>query len=168
MSSTYMRLDGLKDCQNWTMIAPDNLNKLMFRAMIHAGSREASRIKGQIYPDWRELVAFNVTKKGFMGRYLNLGIGMFNKKVDPFRPKAVPDWYKAYWKNYGTLERRDPQHHFKNGIKPDTNAAARRRRNNKGQPATHFFEIATRGWAIRLYNDIDKVVTQDIDMMYDR
>ena len=168
MSSIYMRLDGLKDCQKWMQAAPGNMRELMFGAMIHAGSKEARHLKANIDPNWAELVDFKVKQKGFMGRYINCGIGIFNKNVNPFNPKAVPDWYKAYWKNYGTLLRRDRSHHFKYDIKPDTSSAARRRRNNLGQPATHFFEIATRGWAVRMFNEIDKFVVQDQDKLYDR
>lgn len=75
-------------------------------------------------------------------------IGMYNRKevsgTQPNNGDPVFDWFKAYWANYGTLSRRDPNHQFKTKIKAKTKGNPRRQ--SVGQPAQNFFERALAGW----------------------
>ena len=85
-------------------------------------------------------------------------VGAFNRvKSGTDEPD---DWFKAYWKNYGTLTHRDPGHKFDYPIKPDNWAAAKRRRNRVGQKHENFYDGAVNGPAqnafLRAFQDYIK------------
>lgn len=166
----YVKIEGIPDALRWTKMAPENMRKLTYRAMLHSGSREARHLKSQIDSRWHGLVKFVVTEKGISGNYFNCGIGFFNnhQKKNPFKLSEVEDWYKAYWKNYGTLTRRDPSHHFKHPIKPDSTTAAKNRRNSKGQPYERFFDDAIKGYEHRYFNNFQDILARDVNDLYDR
>lgn len=39
-----------------------------------------------------------------------------------YKKAEMPAWYKAYWRNFGTLSRRDPGHEFVKGRRPRTSS----------------------------------------------
>lgn len=76
--------------------------------------------------------------------------GVFSGRAGFFAARReIPDWFKAYWKNYGTLTRRAAGHKFSTPVKSDSSAAARRRRNRTGQRAEQFFDAAVENWQAR-------------------
>ena len=72
-------------------------------------------------------------------------MGLYNKEGLPAKEK-IPDWFKAYWLNYGTLEGRDPSHTFQRKVRPLTSSVASRRKNKLGIAYRNFFEKSTEGW----------------------
>ena len=75
-------------------------------------------MKGSVSGDWSALVgAFNKAKSG---------------------TNEPDDWFKAYWKNYGTLTHRDKSHKFDYPVKH----LNRKRRNEVGQPHENFYDGA--------------------------
>ena len=71
---------------------------------------------------------------------------------------------KAYWKNYGTLSRRDKTHKFTEPIKKP----GRKRRNEVGQPHENFYDKAIQpAQAAYLRAFQDSVKAQE-DKLYDR
>ena len=58
--------------------------------------------------------------------------------------KSVPVWFKAYWINYGTLEHRDPEHHFAYKVKNLRGKAGVDRRG--GIRPRNFFEAGLNNW----------------------
>lgn len=68
-------------------------------------------------------------------------MGFFNKDRKK-QPKQIPTWFKAYWKNYGTLTKRYAGHQFRTPVKGHN----RRRRNNVGQKAELWYEGTIEGW----------------------
>lgn len=163
------RIEGLDDCLRFMDQVPDYLLKVT-KAALKAGGKKGARILRQrVPPKWRRLVAFKLMK-GQVTQDTYLMVGYFNK--DRNRPgkyagtsKAIPDWFKAYWMEYGTLARRDPNHHFDNPVRAKfggyientivvngrlaksktwkDNYAYRRRRNDKGQFPEHIYEEAS-------------------------
>lgn len=71
--------------------------------------------------------------------------GLFTSRRQMF------DWFKAYWKNYGTLTHRASGHKFGYPIKPKGSSVGRRRRNDAGQRAELFFDSAIENWQTRFF-----------------
>lgn len=89
-------------------------------------------------------VNFNKKKRQI---WLTLGLeGKMNDRDDS-------DFMKAHHMNYGTLERRDPEHSFKNPVRKGKN-----NRNPHGQPHLNFFEDMTKGAASRIIHGVEKAI----------
>lgn len=141
-----MTIEGLGDYLRTLEQAPDTLIKCVRKAMRKAGSELARDIRSGTPRSFQPLVKSKVTKAK-LSRNLSSAIGLYKGKTSG---KEIPEWFKAYWKNYGTLQRRDPAHRFDRPVKPDNSAAARRRRNNLGQFSEGFFEDSLPGgWESR-------------------
>lgn len=146
--STGITISGLDDCIRLFDHAPENVMQVS-RAALRDASRKTSRIvRGRIPKRWQQLVRHKVSKT-YKGN-LNAVFGLFNSHVaqghqNP-QGSPVPDWFKAYWLNYGTLSRRDPNHQFQQPVKHRKTAAAGRRRNREGIEPRKFFEAAVAGW----------------------
>jgi hypothetical protein len=132
-------ITGLDDALKCFDRAPSNLLKVVKQALRDGGKQAAKEIRKAMPRRFKRLVSCKVVKGSVSGDYSAL-IGAFNKvKSGTSEPD---DWFKAYWKNYGTLTHRDPSHKFDYPIKPDHWAAAKRRRNRVGQPHENFYDGA--------------------------
>ncbi len=137
--ATQTYITGLEDALNCFDQAPKNLLKVVRKALKDGGRQAAKEIRKAMPRRFKRLVSYKVVKGAVSGDYSAL-IGAFNKvKSGTSEPD---DWFKAYWKNYGTLTHRDPSHKFDYPIKPDHWAAAKRRRNRVGQPHENFYDGA--------------------------
>jgi hypothetical protein len=70
-------------------------------------------------------------------------LGLFNghqRQGHQNKAGNVDDWFKAYWLNYGTLSKRDPEHQFRTPVKHKGSAAAARRKFTEGLEPRKFFE----------------------------
>lgn len=144
--SVTMTIEGLGDYLRTLEKAPDELLKAVRKAMRKAGNELARDIKPGIPPSFRNLVKCKVTK-AMLSKNLSSAIGLYKGKVTG---NDIPEWFKAYWKNYGTLARRDPAHRFDRPVKGDGTVAANRRRNKLGQFSEEFWEDALPGgWESR-------------------
>ena len=132
-------ISGLDDCLKCFDKAPDNLLKVIRTALKEGGKEAAKEIRKAMPRRFKRLVSSKVVKGTLSGDYTAL-VGAFNKIQSGTDEPS--DWYKAYWKNYGTLKHRDKSHKFDYPIKPDHWAAAKRRRNNEGQPHENFYDGA--------------------------
>ena len=132
-------ITGLDDCLKCFDKAPSNLLKVVKQALRDGGKQAAKEIRKAMPRRFKRLVSCKVVKGSVSGDWSAL-VGAFNKaKSGTDEPD---DWFKAYWKNYGTLTHRDKSHKFDYPIKPDHWAAAKRRRNNVGQPHENFYDGA--------------------------
>ena len=135
MAQARTYITGLDDCLKCFDQAPDNLLKLIKRAMKEGGKEAAKEIRKAMPRRFKRLVGSKVVKGTLSGDYSAL-VGAFNKaKSGTSEPS---DWFKAYWKNYGTLTRRDQSHKFDYPIKKLNH----KRRNEVGQPAENFYDPA--------------------------
>ena len=144
-----MTIEGLADYLRTLDDAPQTLVKCVRKAMRKAGSELARDIKSGTPQSFRPLVKCKVVKAR-ISRNLSSAVGLYKDKTTG---REIPEWFKAYWKNYGTLQRRDPSHRFDRPIKPDGTVAARNRRNRVGQYNENFFEeTLPSGWESKYVN----------------
>lgn len=151
MSSTGegLSISGLEDCLRWIDKLPENCIKATQTALRDASKNVCKSLRQLTPRRFRKLVRYKVWKQP--DGKLNAGFGLWNGHQQqghqsPNADKQIDDWFKAYWKNYGTLTHRDPNHHFIKPVNHPGTAAAQRRRNRVGQPAEHFFEASIAGY----------------------
>lgn len=156
-------IEGLNDCLKCLDAAPENVVKMTKNAMREGGKAASRVIRAKTPARWRRLVGYKVTKGQLSGNTYAL-VGYFNKGKSKGTAGAIDDWFKAYWKNYGTLARRDASHHFSNPVKRNV----RGRRNNVGQPATLFFEQSLGGCYERFLSAFRDSMSKQEQTLYDR
>ena len=128
-------ITGLDDCLRCFDQAPSNLLKVVKTALKEGGKEAAKEIRKAMPRRFKRLVSCKVVKGSLSGDWSALG-GAFNKaKSGTDEPD---DWFKAYWKNYGTLTKRSRDHKFDYPVKK----LNRKRRNEVGQPAEMFYDKA--------------------------
>jgi hypothetical protein len=133
MAQATYSISGLDDALKCFDQAPKNLVKVVRTALRKGGSQAAKEIRKAMPRRFKRLVSSKVVKGAVSGDYSAL-IGAFNKvKSGTSEPD---DWFKAYWRNYGTLTRRDPGHQSDYPIKH----LNRKRRNEVGQDAEKFYD----------------------------
>lgn len=137
-----IKIEGLDDCLKMFENAPKRELKICQKAMKDASRQVVKSIKRGCGA-FGKMAAAKVKKARDGG--LSATIGLFNKEGGRDGGK-VPNWFKAYWANYGTLEGRDPNHKFQYPVKHRGTSAAQNRRNKGGQKARNFFEGAIQGW----------------------
>lgn len=136
-----VRIDGIDDVMREFERAPGEILKASLKASRAAARDTAKSIKKRIPSRWAKLTSSKV-KKSREGQVYG-SIGLFNREG---RGNNIPDWFKAYWFNYGTLEGRDPSHRFDNPVRKAHTVVARRNKNKGGIKAQNFFEHALAGW----------------------
>lgn len=135
MAAARAYITGLDDALKCFDRAPDNLLKVVRQAMKDGGKQAAKEIRKVMPRRFKRLVSNKVVKGALSGDYQAL-VGAFNRvKSGTDEPD---DWFKAYWKNYGTLTHRDQGHKFDYPIKK----LGRKRRNEVGQKAEKFYDRA--------------------------
>lgn len=162
MAGIY-KIEGLDDCIKCMDHAPQNVLKMTKTAMKDAGKATTRVIRSKTPPRFKRLAGYKVTKGQLSGNTYAL-VGYFNKSKKKGSNKEIPDWFKAYWKNYGTITKRDPGHTFSNGVK----AHVQGRRNNVGQKAENFFEAALPGWDSVFYEAFKQSMIKQENTLYDR
>lgn len=130
-------IEGLDDCLKCLDTAPENVVKMTKNAMREGGKAASRVIRAKTPARWRRLVGYKVSKGQLSGNTYAL-VGYFNKGKSKGTAGAIDDWFKAYWKNYGTLTHRDKSHKFDYPIKH----LNRKRRNEVGQPHENFYDGA--------------------------
>ena len=163
-----LKIEGLDDCMRMFDHLPDNMLKMEKKAMRKASAAVSRSLRKGIPKRFRKLVKY----KMYEGRDRNtyVLIGMYNKKEvagnQPDGRDPVFDWFKAYWANYGTLKRRDPNHQFRYAIKPKTKGNPRRQ--SVGQPAQKFYERAIRGWQDVYLETFEREMKNNENDLYNR
>ena len=158
--SIKVKIEGLDDCLRCMDAAPGNVKKITKTALRDAAKVTRKQIKMAVPKRFQRLSGFKLkTVNGEM----SLWIGLFQKDGRMKRGAPMPDWYKAYWKNYGTLKHRDPNHNFKYPIRTE-----RAKRNWEGQEAEHFFEGAIAGWEGPFMNAFEQAMKDQQDKLTDR
>ena len=139
-----LKVEGLDECLR--MFDADRILKAEKASMRKAAAAVARNLRKGLPKRFKRLVKYKLHEDRNGNSYVL--IGMYNRKevsgAQPNNGDPVFDWFKAYWANYGTLSRRDPNHKFKTKIKAKTKGNPRRQ--SVGQPAQNFFERALAGW----------------------
>lgn len=157
-------IQGLDDCLRWMDKAPENCIKASRAAMRDASKAVSKKMRQRTPKRWRRLVKFAVNKNanGTLAAWIGLFNGHQQQGHQNKDAKAIDDWFKAYWANYGTLTRRDQSHTFKYGIKN------KKRRNNVGQRPMNFFEAAANGAESEFVDAFSKALAEKERDFYDR
>ena len=135
MAQARTYITGLDDCLKCFDNAPGNMLKLVRKALKEGGKEAAKEIRKVMPRRFKRLVSYKVVKGTLSGDYSAL-VGAFNKvKSGTDEPD---DWFKAYWKNYGTLTKRSRDHKFDYPVK----RLNHKRRNEVGQNAEMFYDQA--------------------------
>ena len=158
-----VHIEGLDDCLRCLDAAPGNAVKMTQTALREASKRAARTIRQKVPQRFRRLVKYKVFK-GQVTHNTNALVGLFNKRQTKNGSNEVPDWYKAYWKNYGTLTKRDQSHTFDTPVKRHV----ARRRNDIGQAAEKFFEAAIAGWDGPFMEAFEQSMAEQQEKLYDR
>lgn len=157
-------IQGLDDCLRWMDKAPENCIKASRAAMRDASKAVSKKMRQRTPKRWRRLVKFAVNKNanGTLAAWIGLFNGHQQQGHQNKDAKAIDDWFKAYWANYGTLTHRDQSHTFKYGIKN------KKRRNNVGQRPMNFFEAAANGAESEFVDAFSKALAEKERDFYDR
>jgi len=157
-------IQGLDDCLRWMDKAPENCIKVSRAAMRDASKAVSKKMRQRTPKRWRRLVKFAVNKNanGTLAAWIGLFNGHQQQGHQNKDAKAIDDWFKAYWANYGTLTHRDQSHTFKYGIKN------KKRRNNVGQRPMNFFEAAANGAESEFVDAFSKALAEKERDFYDR
>ena len=137
-------------------VARRDRNKVKKQAMGDAAKKTATFVKGRTPARWKSLTKGTswISGEGTVGA----SFGMTRKKGE--------DWFKAYWLNYGTYSKRDPEHKFRYARKRRTASWG-----NGGKPNTtyyHFFENAIPGWERKFSAEFTKALQKRIDKLFKR
>ena len=157
-------IQGLDDCLRWMDKAPENCIKVSRAAMRDASRAVSKKMRQRTPKRWRRLVKFAVNKNanGTLAAWIGLFNGHQQQGHQNKDAKAIDDWFKAYWANYGTLTHRDQSHTFKYGIKN------KKRRNDVGQRPMNFFEAAASGAEPEFVDAFSKALAEKERDFYDR
>lgn len=159
-------ISGLDDCMRFFDNAPDKMLKVAREAVRKGGQACCRHVKGRMDARWRSLVRSKVRKNDDGNIYATFGLFNGHQREGHQTKDGVDTWFKAYWKNYGTLEGRDPEHVFKSKVKPATTAAARSRRNRRGEMHQNFFENALVGYQDVFITKFDETIKNRIKEVY--
>lgn len=157
-----IHIEGLDDCLRCMDAAPGNVLEMVQGAFRDASKKTARQIRMKTPAKFRRLVRYKVFQGQISGN-TNVLIGLFNVKKRKDSGDEVFDWFKAYWKNYGTLQNRDPNHDFVYPVKRNV-----KRRNNVGQMPERFFEAAIAGWEQPFFDNFQEALKQREDQLYNR
>ena len=138
----------------------EGIDKRM-KSVIRKSMRQAAKpwmAKAEVslpVPSWSATLKSRIHLWTYKGRiYMWAGFPKAGRNVNG----EVPDFYKAYWMNYGTLRGRDPMHRFTRNIRSNT-----KRKNNKGQEYTRFFERAMMGAEEDIASKVTDAITAECD-----
>ena len=146
-----VRIEGVSDVLRMFDEAPEELTKAVKKALRKACSGEVRNLKRSVPTFSKQLVKSSV--KSLRSGDVSAVFGMFlDSKWQDTSGRVGPEWFHAYWKNYGTLQGRDPSHHFDSSVKHASTTAAKRRKNNVGQMYENFYEQAIVGFEERTFS----------------
>ena len=170
--SQRLTFEGMDDVVKFLDKVPANLEDVTRKAMRKANAATAKRIRLGVPPRFVKMVTGRVVRARST-KELSATIGLFNKHTvqghqSKTEGKEIFDWSKAYWKNYGTLEGRDPDHQFDQPVRHAGTAVAKRRRNRTGQRAEKFFESAIVGWDQIWFTAFQAEMAKLQDELYER
>lgn len=145
-----VRIEGVGDVLRMFDDAPGELLKAVKKAMRSAGDVEKRNLKRAIPPEARKLVKLKVKSSRAGDVIARFGMFMDGARVQEDAENMR--WFHFYWKNYGTLTRRDPGHQFEYPVKRKT----ARRRNDVGQDHENFYEAAVSGYEGRFLGNFKR------------
>lgn len=157
MAKGIIKIEGLDETYKWMQDLPKEAIKITRKASQSAAKKIAKGIRAQTPTRFKRLVRYKVDKN--IQGVVTTQVGLFNiVKTEG----EVDDWFKAYWKNHGTLTHRDPNHKFKRSVKSNSKG----RRNNVGQRAERFFNEDPQAYKDAFMDEFENYMTKHQDDFY--
>lgn len=128
-----VQIEGLDECYSWMERSPKNALKLTKKASQAGAKAMIKLIKADTPSQYRKLIRYKVDKN--RSGEIETFAGLFNNAPRNTSGKEIPEWFKAYWDNYGTLTHRSSAHQFKFAVKKTA-----KRKNNVGQDSQGWFD----------------------------
>jgi len=164
-----MRIEGLEEMRRALDLTVKEMDDITVKAMRSATRPVARKIRSRLGSGEYGFLVKSKAVKGKKTRsgYPTAVIGMLKP---PFARRGKSgskkwfNWYKAYWKNYGTLGKRSPSHHFVEPIRPNSRGTA------GGITPRGFFEQALTGvnWQAEIRAGFSKNLAKQLDKIKSR
>lgn len=169
--ASYENIEGADELLEILSFDRRKFNAVAKKCFQEAARATAKKIRSDVPSRWKRLVKGKsyIAPDGTVAS--GYGLSYKPKQFNGSKPKKgeqIPDWFKAYWKNYGTLEGRDPSHQFRTPVKKSSTNAAERRRNRSGEKAENFFEDAIRDHEKTFNDAFHKAVDKRKDEFFEK
>lgn len=106
---TEVKIEGVDNALKVLEAYPINAHKVIDKAIRKAGTQAVKEVRSAVpHKDWRKMAKGRLKSYKEGGSYFKFGLYGDKSSADG----KITNWFKAYWKNHGTLARRDPNHHF--------------------------------------------------------
>lgn len=158
------RIEGTRDYTQFLKRYPLECNKIVLKALRESARPVGIAIRRKApIEKWRRLVKVKASQSKESGR-LYVTAGYSGKKRSGGKDKYGNDpnweWYKAFWKNNGTLRRRDSNHEFVYPIR----SRSQHNRNQEGIRARNFYEQAVEGMEPK----VERAFIRSIDKQHEK
>lgn len=162
-----IRIEGLEEMRRALELTYKEMEDITVKAMRSAVRPVARQVKTRLSSEEFRFLVKSKVRKGRKTKsgYPTAVIGMFKPPIRKGDSnKEIPNWYKAYWKNYGTLQRRSSAHHFVKAIKPKS------RGRKGGITPRNFFDQALNGvgWQAKVRSGFNKNLAKQLDKVKNR
>ena len=111
--SISIQFDGAERLKELCNQYPEKMHRMGIMGAYRVAARPVVRELKKREPRFKKLVSATAVKSR------DKDLVMMRVGVNPKKSK-IEDWFKAYWKNYGTLSNRDPSHDFIRGRRKKT------------------------------------------------
>lgn len=159
------KIEGTYEYTQFLRRYPLECNKIILKAL-RASARPITNAvrRGSPSDRWRKLVKAKAAQSKKTKRlYVTAGYSGKRggtKKSSGYEGDANWEWFKAYWKNNGTLRRRDPSHDFVYPIR----SRSGKNRNQQGIHARNFYEKSVEG----LEPKVERVFVRSIEKQHEQ
>lgn len=160
-----VRIEGIEEMRRSLDMSVREMENITVKAMRSASRSVTKEVKSRLTDENFRFLVKSKVKKGQKTKsgYPTAVIGMFKppyaKRGESSNNENRLNWYKAYWKNYGTLQRRSSSHHFVKPIK------VKSRGKTGGITPRGFFEQALNsvGWESKIRGAFAKNFKKQMD-----
>ncbi|MBR5979434.1 MAG: hypothetical protein IK029_01430 [Oscillospiraceae bacterium] len=164
-----MKIEGTKEACAFLEAYPKETKKIISKALRYAVNPVAKKVKSAVpYPKWQTLVRVKANESKVTGRLYAVA-GMLDNGQSSVKG-GITDWFKAYWMNYGTLQRRDHAHKFVRGPrgKNSRNKMGQPNPKGKAQQYYHFYDKAVDGMDVDLTNRFLKSIERQHEQLLNK
>lgn len=151
--SHFVNLSGVDEALSTLEQYPNKINSVVKKALKASVNPTIESMKSYAHPKFRKIVKYKLMR----GRNPLIKFGFFGKKGEFPNGKNVPTWFKAYWKNYGTLDYRFSGHSFERKRKALT------AKWTGGVKPVLFFERSVAGHEEEIFNRFKESILQEVE-----
>lgn len=155
--TAYVKLEGVDDALKTLKEYPNKINSVVKKSLKVAVTHTIQSMKSFAHPKFRKIVKYKLMS----GRSPAIKFGFFGTKGETPAGGKVPVWFKAYWKNYGTLDSRFPGHAFERKRKQAT------KKWRGGIMPVLFFERSVVGKEQEIYSRFENALIGEVKKLED-